>query len=110
MKFKLFTGLLTVGFVLPVQAFSVKNQLASKTVTLSNFVYTVGSFSTPIHRTVVVNPGKTWASEQLEGSTGACTAVAGQKSFNLSGLTSSSIVTFDEGADGKPTYSISGGN
>ena len=106
MKFTLVMGLLVAGFALPLQAFSVRNDLAAKSITLSKFVYTAGSTSTPVNRTVTVNPGKTWASEQLIGTKGACMVSISNTSqtFNLSDLDPADVVVISKDGDFK--YSI----
>lgn len=106
MKFKVLICLLSLSLSASLQAFTVKNQLATKSVTLTNFVYYFGSTAMPVSRTVTVNPGGQWASDQQPNTTGSCTATAGQRTFDLSGLLPADVVIFYADSTGKIQYKL----
>lgn len=106
MKFKVLICLLTAGFCLPLQAFSVKNML-SKTITVSNVAYSYGGGTRiPQGGTATVSAGMSWSSGQIDGSTGSFTASVGKQNFNISNLSTANVVTFSLDSHGNIQYSI----
>ena len=105
MKLRLVICLLVVGFVSRMDAFVVRND-QEKTVVLTEFVYHVGGSDIPVDRTVTIEQGEAWASNQPENSTGDCTASVGRRVFSLTGLLAVNVVTFYENANGKLKYRV----
>lgn len=99
MKIALLVCALVAGFMLPLQSYTVINNLASKKVTLNNFVYYIGSGSFQQPGNQVLDPGETWSENISEpGMTASFTAKVPTKNgpliFQVTGLIYSDVVVF----------------
>ena len=102
---------MVAGFMLPLQAYSVRNRLAVKNVNLSNFVYyfgTDGSITQP--GTQVVEPGDTWSEAICQpGWTASFTAKIPTKNgpiiFQVTDLIYTDVVVFFND-NGTITYAV----